>query len=370
MLTDWQFTEKCERYLKGEMPPNERNEFEQLIRKNPNLLDEMLDQKSISENLSRIGERRRIKTIVGKIINEKNRNEESKSGEFKTKIKRLKISNWRPVLAAAGVSMLIAMSTILIYNNFVQNPKATNAKFRALRKDLDRIRHSQSKIIQDLNTKTQSDLRAREANAFATGFALTKDGLFATSLHVISGADSVFIENREGQTFKAIPVFRDPLSDLALLQVIDTGFKPLRKIPYVLKEKDANLGESVYTLGFPRDEMVFGEGSLSAASGFQGDTGSYQVSIPLNPGNSGGPLFDSKGNLIGIISGKQTETESAAFAVKSSRLAEVLKNMSGDSLGRTPDLNRKNALSGLNRVDQIKNIENCVVVIRVFDRED
>lgn len=369
MWTDWQFAEKCERYLKAEMHPAEREEFEQLIRKNPALLDEMLDQKTLSDLLTKIGERKKVKGMLSKIMSE-NQNRQQSKPVSKTGIKFLSNSQWRPMLAAASISLLIAVSSIFVYNNLIQNPKATNAKFRALRKDLDKIRNSQSKIIRDLNTRTIADNRIREANAFATGFAITRDGLFATSLHVISGADSVFIENKDGQTFKAIPIFRDPQSDLALLQVIDTGFKPLRKIPYVLKEKDSDLGEQVYTLGFPRDEMVFGEGSLSAASGFQGDTGSYQVSIPLNPGNSGGPLFDLRGNLIGIISGKQTETESAAFAVKSSRLAEILKNMPNDSLDRVPELNRKNTLSGLNRVEQIKNIENCIVVIRVFDKED
>jgi len=369
MWTDWQFSEKCERYLRGEMNPVERMEFEQVIRRNPELLDQMLDQKTLTDLLSKLGDRKRVRGIVGKLMAEGN-HQTSAGNISANKVRYLSGTQWRPILAAACVSLLIAVSSILVYSNLIQNPKATNAKFRALRKDLDKIKHSQTKIIRDLNNKSQSDILVREANAFATGFALTRDGLFATSYHVIHGADSVFIENKNGKTFKAIPVFRDPASDLALLQVIDTGFKPIRKIPYVLKERDAELGEQVYTLGFPREEMVFGEGSLSAASGFQGDTGSYQVSIPLNPGNSGGPLFDVKGNLIGIISGKQTETESAAFAVKSTRLAEILKNIPNDSLGHEPELNRKSSLSGLSRVEQIKNIENCIVVIRVFDKED
>jgi S1-C subfamily serine protease len=367
MLADWQFAEKCERYLKGEMNPQEALEFEKLIRQNPAYLDEMLDQKTVSDVLKRLGERKKVRNLLSKIMNEGNA---PKTQTPRGKIIRLNSPVWRTALVAAGISMMIAVSTVFIFNSFIQNPRATNAKFRALRKDLDNIRSSQSKIIRDLNTKSKPDQRVTQANAFATGFALTTDGLFATSMHVIKGADSIFIQNKQGQTFKAIPVYRDQENDIALLQVIDTSFKPLKKIPYVLKEKESELGEQVFTLGYPRDEMVFGEGSVSAASGFQGDTGSYQISIPLNPGNSGGPLFDLRGNLIGIISGQQTETESAAFAVKSTRLAEILKNIPQDSLDRNPQLNKKNSLSGLNRVEQIKNIENCIVVIRVFERED
>ena len=115
--------------------------------------------------------------------------------------------------------------------------------------------------------------------------------------------------------------------------------------------------------------MVYGEGALSAASGFEGDTVSYQISIPLNPGNSGGPLVDDKGNIIGLISGKQTETEGAAFAVKSQSIISIITELAKDSLDEGFKLNKKNNLAGLSRVNQIKMLKDYIVTIKVYNQE-
>jgi S1-C subfamily serine protease len=123
----------------------------------------------------------------------------------------------------------------------------------------------------------------------------------------------------------------------------------------------------VYTLGFPREDMVFGEGSLSSKTGFEGDTTSYQISIPLNPGNSGGPLLDSQGNLIGVISGQQLDQQGASFAVKSAYLKQLVEQLSQDSLEVPIKLSNKNYLAGTSRPDQLKKIKDYVFVIRVYN---
>jgi S1-C subfamily serine protease len=87
----------------------------------------------------------------------------------------------------------------------------------------------------------------------------------------------------------------------------------------------SSLGENVFTLGYPGSEQVYGEGSLSALNGFNGDTTLYQISVPLNPGNSGGPLWDQSGKLIGMIRGKNFAKEGNAYAVKSVYVADFLK---------------------------------------------
>jgi hypothetical protein len=126
---------------------------------------------------------------------------------------------------------------------------------------------------------------------------------------------------------------------------------------------DANLAEDVFTLGYPREDVVFGEGAVSALTGYNQNPNSYQVSVPVNPGNSGGPLLNSKGNLVGIISGLQTETLGAAFAIKSNIIIDIVSN---DSLKNYVFLPKQNLLKGGSRVNQVKVLRDYVFMVRVF----
>ncbi len=126
------------------------------------------------------------------------------------------------------------------------------------------------------------------------------------------------------------------------------------------------MGEDVYTLGFPKDDAVLGEGYVSSKTGHAGDTTAYQVSIPVNPGNSGGPLLDNRGNVIGVISAKEYQVDGAAFAVKSKYILEALNAIPQDSLGKRAVL-KKSPLQGLNRTKQIDMIQDYVFMIKVYN---
>jgi S1-C subfamily serine protease len=116
-------------------------------------------------------------------------------------------------------------------------------------------------------------------------------------------------------------------------------------------------------MGYPREEVVYGEGYLSAKSGFYGDTSSYQISISANPGNSGGPVINKNGDIIGIISSKETNADGVVFAVKSKNIYNALKEVKA-----TKDINIKlpqvNNLKGLARVQQIKKIEDFIYKVK------
>jgi S1-C subfamily serine protease len=127
------------------------------------------------------------------------------------------------------------------------------------------------------------------------------------------------------------------------------------------------MGEYVYTLGFPREDVVFGEGSISASTGFRQDPNAYQISIPLNPGNSGGPLLDTHGDVVGIVSGIQTQTSGTAFAIKSLKLIEFLEQDALDSLRKPLLLPKQNSTKNFNRTDQIKRWKDLVFIVRVYN---
>jgi|688.fasta_scaffold90579_2 S1-C subfamily serine protease len=361
MRTDWQNISLIEDYLGGKLSGEALENFEKALAGNPALLNDLMEHQRMLVSLQEHAEAVKLKALIEKVSFER-----SVASPDNTKVIRLWTRNKRIALVAASVSLVVALSSLLIYNSSSENQRQS-ANFRALRKDIDKIKRNQHAIIKDLKTLDEQKTTVAPANYTGTGFALTKDGIFVTSLHIVNNADSVFIVNNKGQRFKAKAIYRDQLTDLAILQITDAGFEPYKNLPYTFKNRDLNLGENVYTLGYPREDVVFGEGSLSAKTGFEGDTGSCQVSIPVNPGNSGGPLLDEKGNVIGIISGKQTETEGTAFAVKSSCLMSILESLEKDSLKGSLELPRKNQLANLNRVKQVKTLEDFVVVIKVYN---
>jgi serine protease Do len=274
---------------------------------------------------------------------------------------------WPATAIAASVALVSVLGTLLV-TQF--NEKEQTAKFiEAVRK----VEQKQNLIINNMATSTQKEKKeappkVQPGRYAGTGFLVSSNGYLITSHHVVKGADSVYVENEVLGSFKAAVVYSDAANDLSVLRIEKSELK-LPKLPYTISSNEANLGEDVFTLGFPREDIVFGEGSISALSGYRQNPNSYQVSVPVNPGNSGGPLFNSKGDLVGIISGIQTETSGAAFAIKSSILLDVINGMPVDSVHSPVVLPRYNSMRALSKVDQVNKWKDNVFIVRVYNNK-
>lgn len=140
-----------------------------------------------------------------------------------------------------------------------------------------------------------------------TGFALTQNGLIVTNYHVVEGSKVIRIKvNNDGvlQYFNADILVSDRNNDLALLKISPNQNFEIDEVPFTIKKNgSAQVGESVFLLGYPLrvtmgDNIKLTNGIISSKSGFQGDVTSYQISAPIQPGNSGGPLFSDKAELV------------------------------------------------------------------------
>ena len=109
-------------------------------------------------------------------------------------------------------------------------------------------------------------------------------------------------------------------------------------------------------------EIKVTEGIISSTSGAMGDITTYQITASIQAGNSGGPLFDDKGNLVGINSSKfkSDETENVNYSIKSSYVMNLI-----DALPKTIDLPSSTKLQSLPLTEQIKEISKYVVLIKV-----
>ena len=166
----------------------------------------------------------------------------------------------------------------------------------------------------------------------ATCFAISNKGYFVTNYHVIANAKTIMIRGINGnynKSHRANIVNFDKNNDLAILKISPDSIKILGSIPFSINSKISNIGESVYVLGYPLratmgDEIKLTNGIISSKTGFQGDVSCYQVSAPVQSGNSGAPIFNTKGELIGIISGKHLEAENVSYGIKSSYLLSLI----------------------------------------------
>lgn len=272
-------------------------------------------------------------------------------------------------VAAAAIAIMTAFGTLWL-SGYYRTMEKNSSNYRELRRDMNTVKRDVSKqnmVLRDISGNVIGGDPASINNYGATGFLISTDGYVVTNHHVVNGADSVHLQNAKGESYQARVIYMDSHSDLAILKINDSTFQAMKTIPYAFKEQASELGEDVFTLGFPRDESVYGQGYLSSMSGYSGDTSAYQISIPLNPGNSGGPLLDSRGNIIGIISGKQAGSDGTAFAIKTKILSETLEQIPADSLDNPLLLPKKRSqLAGLPRTEQIKRIQDYVYIVKVY----
>jgi S1-C subfamily serine protease len=207
-----------------------------------------------------------------------------------------------------------------------------------------------------------------------SGFFISTGGIIATNAHVVEKAKNIEISivNEIGNfTYKAKVLLADSSNDVALLQIDDVNFRVLSTLPYGFTER-ADTGEKVFTIGYPLNDIMGSnfkvtDGIISAISGIADDVRYLQISVPLQPGNSGGPLFNKEGNIIGLTSAKLnskavgTEIENVNYAIKASYLVS-LYNM----LPNSEKLGASSAMAGKQLQEQVKVLKNYVCIIKAY----
>jgi S1-C subfamily serine protease len=186
---------------------------------------------------------------------------------------------------------------------------------------------------------------------------------------MVKNADSVFVTNSLLERVSAQLVAFDNSLDIAIFKLDEVDAISMKQYPFSFNNHQSEIGDKVFTIGYPRKDIVYGEGALSSLSGYNNDTTMFQISIPVNPGNSGGPLIDEKGNVIGMIRGKLSNAEGTGFAIKSDLLKQIIDSMKVETIKAELVLNtKKSALKGLKRSEQIKRMEPFVFNIMVYKK--
>ena len=180
-----------------------------------------------------------------------------------------------------------------------------------------------------------------EYDGNGSGFFISRQGHIVTNYHVVEETSELYTKiNLNGQIEK-LPlkiVAKDKVNDLVILKVDRAGFDLGKEIPYGIEFNTMDVGEEVFTLGYPMvdvmgEELKFTDGKISAKSGIDGDITTYQITTPIQSGNSGGPLFqEESGNIVGIVSAtlnrNEFNGENVNYAIKSNLLKTLIESSS------------------------------------------
>ena len=163
------------------------------------------------------------------------------------------------------------------------------------------------------------DISKSTSTATATGFFITDDGYLISNYHVVKGAAKVRLLTGAGLIDAAV-VKVDAANDLALLKAVGR-FAPLP----IAASRTVKLGGTVATVGFPDIGLQgfapkLAKGEIASLAGAADDPRYFQISLPVQPGNSGGALVDARGNVVGIVAAKLDA--SAALAATGSAAGE------------------------------------------------
>lgn len=189
--------------------------------------------------------------------------------------------------------------------------------------------------------KAQPPGALKTQTSFGTGFVISRSGAIVTAAHVVTNAKTMRARLATGRMVPLRIVKVDQDLDLALLEADFSGYSVPPPLP-INGSRNLTLGQSVMTIGFPNPEVQglepkYTQGTISALTGLGDDPQTLQISVPIQPGNSGGALMDMAGRVVGVVvsrlnamkMAKETGalSENVNYAVKGTQLQLFLDRL-------------------------------------------
>ncbi len=375
-MDDVKLLETVERYLAGEMDAAERSSFEDLRRKNPDLDQAVVEHAFFLQQLDRFEDTRRLKAS----LNETHLNLAGegllKAGTMSGRAKVIHLFHRykRTAAIAASIAGITALAISALiwqvspakpvgkkdYETLNRDIQIINAKVNQVKSQNEVLKQQISNVTD--NTKTVP----REYRTGGTGFLVDVKGYLFTNFHVIENARYIAVQRSNGKDLQARVVFKDEERDIAILKIEDTAYKAPAFIPYGIKKTGSDIAEPVFSLGYPRNDIVYGEGYLAARTGYNGDTLSVQISINANRGNSGSPIINRNGEIIGVLNARQNSAEGAVFAIQSKYIHKALAQLQKtDTAYQQLKIPTTSSLRNADRTQQVKKMMDCVYMVKV-----
>jgi len=364
-----QLLDAIERYLNNEMTEAERIGFEQLRKSNIEVDQMVVEHSAFLNQLNKYGENKEFHTVLNEVHHDLTSRGLIREVPPKAVIAQL----WKKHKRVMAVAASIAGITTMLIAGFAAyySRRASNAELEQLSKKFENTERKVNALRAQVESDKAVVIDKAPSNtpikSGGTGFLIDESGYLATNAHVVEGSSVVVLENYKGLEFRARIVHINAENDIAILKIEDADYHTRSPLPYAIKMTGAELGEQLFTLGYPREEIVYNEGYMSAKTGFNGDTLTCQIGVPANPGNSGGPVFNRNGEVIAIINTRQAQAEGVVFAINAKNIINSIEAISADSSNANiVKLPLSSSLKGVDRVQQIRKIQDCVFMVKSY----
>ena len=367
-MTDIKILDAVERYIRGEMTPDERLQFENLRKTNTEIDQLVVEHTLFLQQLNHFGERKKFRSSLNDI--HVDLSEQGKIDSMKLKGKAKIVYLWKRYRRVAAIAASIAGVTALGISALVWAfaPKA-NTDYDTLKREIKDLRNATAQQGNEIKN-VKNSIGKEKSNPIiyksgGTGFIIDAKGYLVTNFHVVQGAKNIAVQNSRGE-FIARVVYTDKAKDIAILKIDDESFKPYTTVPYSISRSSARLAEPIFTLGYPKNEIVYGQGYLSSLTGFNGDTLSCQIEIAANHGNSGSPILNKNGEVVGILNARQNSTEGFTFAIQGKYIYKALDELKkSDTSYQRIKLSSKSQISGMDRTEQVNKVEDYIYMVKV-----
>jgi len=370
VMDDIKILDAVERYIRGEMKPDERLQFENLRKTNAEVDQLVVEHTLFLQQMNHFGERKNFKSSLNEVHTDLT--EQGKIDSMKLKGRSKVVYLWKRYKRVAAIAASIAGITTITISALVWafSPRA-NDNVQEMSRQLEvmkKVQRDQNAVVNDIKNQINTDKKAEKKSiqfkSGGTGFLLDGNGYLVTNAHIIRNSKNIVVINNKGEEFDAIVLKTDNAKDIAILKIEDKSFKSIASLPYGISKTVSDVAEPIYTLGYPRNDIVYSEGYLSARTGFNGDTLSCQLGIAANRGNSGGPVFNHNGEVIGILSTKETESEGVAFAIQSKYIFDAIDQLKKDTAYQSLKLSSKSSVRGMNKQQQVQKIQDYVFMVK------
>jgi len=370
-MEDILLLETIERYLNGSMLPEEKTYFEQLRKNTPEIDQMVVEHKLFLMQIEHFSEHKNLRNTLHSVHNNLvEKGNVYEGGEISTKGRVVQL--WNKYRRVTGIAASIAGITALIISGLVVyfTPANNSQQIQQLNRVVNQViknQQAQGAKLKEVDSKIPKDV---ELTTSGSAFLIDGKGYLVTNAHVLRGSGAVVV-NSKGEEFNAKIININLEKDLAILKIQDNEYKPVSSLPYSIRKTSIDLGEELFTLGYPREQIVYNMGYLSAATGFDGDTSSCQISLSANPGNSGGPVFNKSGEIIGILSTRQTSAEGVVFAIKARNIYDLVNELKeSDTSVQKIKMPSSSSIKNKTRVEQIKEVADCVFLVKAYTEKE
>jgi len=357
------------------MSPDERVYFEQLRKSNPDVDQAVVEHTFFLQQMNRFDDTRKFKSLLTDTHLHLAEKELIRSGRPQGRARVVYLYNRykRVALIAASIAGITVLTMSALIWSFSpgkpvkrQDLMELNRNIQSIDQKVNQIQRKNAELDQKISSVQDIPaLPPIEYKSGGTGFLIDTKGYLVTNAHVVKDARHIAIQKTGGPDLKVKVVYTDLQRDIAILKIEDRQYKPAGPVPYSIRRASSDLAEPIFMLGYPRNDIVYGDGYIAAKTGHNGDTLTCQIAIPANRGNSGSPILNHNGEVIGILSKKENLSEGAAFAIQSKFILSALAQLQKDTTYQGVKAPAASLLRGADRKDQVRKIADYVYIVKV-----